>query len=386
MKIKETIGKHIQHCTLFYAVLSRPSQKNISTSKITIKLLETSKEVVYQMTKQCSQKVFHQNIKKDLLLEAIWPFIGSDFQEANFFTSEADYQILVSKKLQWTVINHKPTRLDHSKEHNRTKKHFLKEGTPVPFLIELGIMQKNGTVISKMSHKFKQINRFIEFIADVIPSLRQEGTLRMIDFGCGKSYLTFAMYHYLHSVLKRSVKIIGLDLKADVINNCQALAAKIGYEGLEFQLGDINSLSYTGYVDMVVSLHACDTATDAALEKAIQWKADVILCVPCCQHELYPQIKQSNLSPVLKHGILKERFAALVTDAARAALLDIAGYQTKVIEFIDMEHTPKNLLIRAVRVKKKQESSHMIADYHAFKELLHIEPSLEKRLQHLLSL
>lgn len=233
--------------------------------------------------------------------------------------------------------------------HNRTKHYILEEGKPVDFLVGLGVQTPDGRVTRARFDKFRQINRYLEFIEDVIDELPKDRTIRIIDFGCGKSYLTFAMYYYLHELQHRDIQVTGLDLKTDVIKHCNELAEKLGYDRLKFERGDISTYEGTDVADMVVTLHACDLATDYALDKAVKWGARVILAVPCCQHELNRQIKCDPLKPVLKYGIIKERVAALLTDALRANLLEQQGYETQILEFIDMEHTPKNLLIRAVK-------------------------------------
>ncbi len=249
-------------------------------------------------------------------------------------------------------------------------------------------MTKDGNIVAKKYDKFRQINRFLELVSDIIPHLptRIDTTtgaplpLQIIDFGCGKSALSFALYHYLHQIEKRPITIKGLDLKRDVIENCQKLADKLGYANLNFSVGDINTHQFQGKIDLMISLHACDTATDAALEKAIFWDADVILCVPCCQHELYSQVQNQELNAILRHGILKERLAALITDAARAELLTTQGYDVQTLEFIDMEHTPKNLLIKAIKSPPSQKESLAQQRYQQLKEAFKITPSLETRL------
>ena len=246
------------------------------------------------------------------------------------------------------------------------------------FLVDLGVQTPEGRVIKAKYNKFRQINRYLEFIEDVLKKLPDEGPLFIIDFGCGKSYLTFAMYYYLHELRRYETEIVGLDLKADVIADCNALAVKYGYRGLHFEQGDIGSYTCSRRVDMVVSLHACDTATDYALEKAIRWNAKVILAVPCCQHEVNRQIQNRELAPLLKYGLLKERMAALATDAIRAGLLEEMGYETQILEFIDMEHTPKNLLIRAVKregMRPGNGSVRKLADF------LHVKTTLQKLLE-----
>ena len=259
-----------------------------------------------------------------------------------------------------------------SLSHNRTKKYVLQEGVPVPFLVDLGVMTAEGKVVKSRYDKFRQINRFLEFIEDVLPNLDSNRTNTIIDFGCGKSYLTFAMYYYLHVLKKYSIRVIGLDLKKDVIALCNRLSKKFGFENLTFLHGDIAGYEGVDQVDMVVTLHACDTATDYALAKAVKWGAKVILSVPCCQHEINKQIQNDLLSPVLQYGLLKERMSALLTDGIRGQLLEMSGYRTQILEFIDMEHTPKNIMIRAIRQGKKADG----AALEAMMKKLHVKPTL----------
>lgn len=273
------------------------------------------------------------------------------FKQCAIDATSSQYSILVSKKGRVTVKGKKIVPKIQSMMHNRAKNYILKEGIPVDFLVELGVMNSEGFVIKAKYDKFRQINRFLEFVNDIIPRLDKEKELTIIDFGCGKSYLTFAIYYLLKKMKGLSVNIIGLDLKEDVIDKCNTLARKLDYKGLTFLKGDIEGYNDQTSVDMVVTLHACDTATDYALQKAVKWDASVILSVPCCQHEINGQIENQLLSPLLKYGILKERISALLTDAVRAEALEEAGYDTQILEFIDMEHTPKNLLIRACKRK-----------------------------------
>ena len=261
--------------------------------------------------------------------------------------------------------------------HNRMKRYLLPEGTPVPFLVDLGVQTKEGRIVRAKYDKFRQINRFLEFIDDILPKLDKGRETTVIDFGCGKSYLTFAMYYYLHQVKGYPLKIIGLDLKKDVIVRCNQLARQYGYDRLTFLCGDIASYDGVDQVDMVVTLHACDTATDYALAKAVQWGARVILSVPCCHHELNGQMENELLKPVLQYGLIKERMAALCTDALRAELLESRGYRTQLLEFIDMEHTPKNILIRAVRDGKPKNNRKEIRNIFEF---LSVRPTLSELL------
>ena len=261
--------------------------------------------------------------------------------------------------------------------HNRKKQYILEEGTMVPFLRDLGVMTEEGKIVRTKFDKFRQINRFLEFIEDILPQLDKGREVTILDFGCGKSYLTFAMYYYLHELKQYDIRIIGLDLKTEVIRHCNELSKKYGYEKLTFLEGDIADYEGVDRVDMVVTLHACDTATDYALAKAVGWHAKVILSVPCCQHEINGQIANDVLKPILKHGLLKERFSAIVTDALRAEYLEREGYEVQVLEFIDMEHTPKNILIRAIDIGKKGKNSKRIKDCEAF---LNVEPTLGRLL------
>ena len=262
--------------------------------------------------------------------------------------------------------------------HNRSKRYILEEGTKVPFLQDLGVMTQNGDIVKSKFDKFRQINRFLEFIEDILPQLPKGREITILDFGCGKSYLTFAMYYYLHELQKYDIRIIGLDLKTEVIKHCNQLAEKYGYEKLKFLEGNIADYTGADEVDMVVTLHACNTATDFALAKAIGWKAKVILSVPCCQHELNEQMENEILAPIFSYGLIKERMAALFTDALRAEYLKREGYDTQILEFIDMEHTPKNILIRAVYTGKKANNEEAI---QKCEEMLHVQPTLGELLK-----
>ena len=264
----------------------------------------------------------------------------------------------------------------NSLSHNRKKNYILEEGRMVPFLVDLGVQTKDGKIVNSRYDKFKQINRFLELIEDILPRLDRSKESVILDFGCGKSYLTFAMYYYLKELKGYDIRIIGLDLKEDVIAHCNELKDKYGYGKLSFLVGDIASYTDVDAVDMVVTLHACDTATDYALAKAVQWGAKVILSVPCCQHEANRMMENELLQPVLQYGILKERMAAIMTDAVRANLLTAKGYDTQILEFIDMEHTPKNLLIRAVYTGKDSENA--AEALKNMEEALHLNLTLNK--------
>ena len=238
-------------------------------------------------------------------------------------------------------------------------------------------MTHDGQVVKSRYDKFRQINRFLEFIADVLPELPKDRPVRIIDFGCGKSYLTFGIYYYLKCLKGFDVRITGLDLKEDVIRHCGQLAKKYGYEDLEFLQGDIAGYEGENQVDLVVTLHACDLATDYALEKAVSWGAKVILSVPCCQHELNRQMENELMAPVFGYGLIKERMAALYTDAIRAQVLEYKGYGTQILEFIDMEHTPKNILIRAVRRSGRGDNGE---ELRRLMDFLQVQPTVVRLL------
>ena len=333
--------------TLIRVILSNPSSKD-GVIKICARPMLKNKSLLFQIEEYTKTQVFHKNLTAGDAGSYLTSKLSSDtssqtasFKNALVETQSFTANVLVSKKGTITIkkkMNASAKQPKISLSHNRKKKYILEEGIPVPFLIDLGVMTQNGNIVNAHYDKFRQINRFLEYIEDILPSLPTGRELRILDFGCGKSYLTFAIYYYLKVLKGYPVRITGLDLKEDVIRHCNELAVKYGYDKLEFLCGDIAYYDGCSQVDMVVTLHACDTATDYALAKAVGWGAKVILSVPCCQHELNKQMKNDLLSPVLHYGILKERMAALMTDGLRA----------QILEFIDMAHTPKNLLIRAV--------------------------------------
>ena len=343
--------------TLIRVILSNPSSKD-GVIKICARPMLKNKSLLFQIEEYTKTQVFHKNLTAGDASSYLTGKLSSDtssqtasFKNALVETQSFTANVLVSKKGTITIkkkMNASAKQPKISLSHNRKKKYILEEGIPVPFLIDLGVMTQNGNIVNAHYDKFRQINRFLEYIEDILPSLPTGRELRILDFGCGKSYLTFAIYYYLKVLKGYPVRITGLDLKEDVIRHCNELAVKYGYDKLEFLCGDIAYYDGCSQVDMVVTLHACDTATDYALAKAVGWGAKVILSVPCCQHELNKQMKNDLLSPVLHYGILKERMAALITDGLRAQILEANGYRTQILEFIDMAHTPKNLLIRAV--------------------------------------
>ena len=339
------------------AVLSGCRRKD-APSRVRIRPVEVKGEILYQASVPEGAKMLHRNYRREELVGFLKESLDGTYSQLQVQGRQADGGVLVSKKGKHTV-KIKPHEVKENAKilsHNRVKQYILPQGKPVPFLVDLGVMTREGRVREAAYDKYRQINRFLEFIQDVLPKLPKDREITIVDFGCGKSYLTFAMYYFFRELKGYQVKIIGLDLKEDVIRRCSRLAEEYGYDNLQFLQGDIAGYEGLEKADMVVTLHACDTATDFALAKAVQWDAKVILSVPCCQHELNGKIRNDLLAPVLKYGILKERMSALITDGIRANLLESAGYSVQILEFIDMEHTPKNLLIRAVKTGKKQSA------------------------------
>lgn len=350
-KIKGNLSEN-----LILITVSNP-RKAQDIKKYTVRPLMMKDSLIYQMTGHTQTQVYHENLSAEAVLNKLEEILPL-YKQVLIKTVEAEITALLNKQGKAAVKIRKGTavpavNVENRLSHNRKKKYILTEGMKVPFLIDLGVMTQEGKIVNKKYDKFRQINRFLEFIRDIAPHLPQDREITILDFGCGKSYLTFAMYYYLHELEGLDVRIIGLDLKSDVIDKCNKLAKKYRYNSLTFLKGAIEDYEGVSQIDMVVTLHACDTATDYALYKAVKWGAKVILSVPCCQHELNGQMQaegeQMTISPVADYGILKERFAAMATDGIRAKLLEAMGYETQILEFIDMEHTPKNLLIRAVR-------------------------------------
>lgn len=364
-------------------IISNPFSKSEEYKKIIIE----NKGKNYQIAKYTDKQVFHENITKEELLGRTTDLVENRYKQINGMSASEEHIILISKKgnCNYKV---KKTATDTVKlqakqqGHNRQKNYILKEGMNIAPLVDMGVFTKDGKVVNAMYDKYKQINRFIEIIDDEVSSLKVE-ELNVIDFGCGKSYLTFVVYYYLTEVMNLKVNMIGLDLKEDVIKKCNQAAEKYNYKNLKFEVGDVNGFKAPFDVDMVITLHACDTATDFALYNAIQWKAKMIFSVPCCQHELNKQIKPEELTLLSRYGIIKERFSALATDAIRGNLLEYCGYKTQLLEFIDFEHTPKNILIRAVRrpIMPKQVKENMLAEVRAMMKEFSFEPTLYQLLK-----
>lgn len=360
---------------VYKLIISKPRKKDSEYKKIVIE----KKDRFYQIAKYTDKQVFHENIALSDISARCVALTENVFAQVNAWSSEYEYYILISKKGSPTMKRSriKGTQAASVDTHNRKKNYILEEGTPIPPLVDMGVFTKEGKVVRTMYDKFKQINRFIEMIDDSIKSASLT-EINVIDFGCGKSYLTFILYYYLTEIKKMKARIIGLDLKADVIKHCNEVAAKYGYDGLTFEMGDINGYQTPFDVDMVITLHACDTATDYALYNAIIWNAKMIFSVPCCQHELNAQIKTESLSALTDYGIIKERFCALATDAVRGKLLEYCGYKTQLLEFIDFAHTPKNILIRAVKrpITPKNAREKALAEVDSLCKEFQFEPTL----------
>ncbi len=357
--------------------ISNPREKG-GIQKVKIRPMLVKDRLVFQLETFQNNQAFHENLSVEEATEKVQEYM-EQFKQLQIMTKKTNYTVLVSKKGKVTVqkkaVKGEVKEVDLS--HNRSKKYILEEGIKVPFLYDLGVQTEDGKIVKSRFDKFRQINRFLEFIEDILPQLSKDKEVTILDFGCGKSYLTFAMYYYLHELKGYDIRIIGLDLKKDVIHFCNRLSEKYGYEKLQFLEGNISDYTGVEEVDMVVTLHACDTATDFALAKAVGWNAKVILSVPCCQHELNRQIQSDVLAPILKYGLIKERMAALITDALRAEYLEGEGYDAQILEFIDMEHTPKNILIRAVKTGKKAKNQEAI---RKCEEQLHVSPMLGRLL------
>lgn len=358
-------------------IISNPVSKQQEYKKITAEKKKTG----YQISKYTEKQVFHENLSFSDTAEKCAALVHGAFKQVNGFSEEKEHILLISKKgeCHYTVKGGSGKKVDT--DHNRQKNYILAEGVSVPPLVDMGVFTKDGKVINSMYRKYKQINRFLETVDDEISGFKAD-TLNVIDFGCGKSYLTFVLYYYLTEIKGIKVNMVGLDLKKDVIEKCNLASQKYGYDGLRFELGDINGYKAPFEVDMVVTLHACDTATDFALYNAVNWGAKMIFSVPCCQHELNGQIKPASLDILSRYGIIQERFCALATDAVRGNILEYCGYKTQIMEFIDLDHTPKNILIRAVKRPSTPEKTKKKAleEINALINQFGFEPTLYKLL------
>jgi SAM-dependent methyltransferase len=373
--IEQTLNKQ-----LIAATISQPRAKSNEIKRVKLKPIEIKNMYHIQIEYQYERILKHENIPLENFAESLENLFDQFRQiHVDFITEKVQVQLSKKNKVMWKsekTASSKTVNLSH----NRKKNYLLDKETPYPFLIRLGVQTAEGKVKKQKYDKFKQINRFVEFIDDALAHLPKGKPVRILDFGSGKSYLTFALYHYLKIEKGFDIRVTGLDLKKEVIEECAVIAKDLGYDKLEFLVGDINDYNEETAVDMVVTLHACDVATDMALARAVKWGASVILSVPCCQHELNTQLNAPGLDIMLKHGLIKERFAALATDSIRAEILNMVGYEAQLVEFIDMENTPKNILIRAYKNGKKA-SAEQLESYKQFKQMLNANPFLENELK-----
>ncbi|MFJ8063477.1 methyltransferase [Psychrobacillus sp. NPDC096426] len=382
-EMKAYLIDQIVNKQLVAATISQPRAKSNEVKRVKLKPIEIKNMYHIQLEYQYERILKHENVPLESFAETLDDLLEQFRQvHADFTREKVQVQLSKKNKVMW-----KSEKTDDAKQvnlsHNRKKNYLLDENKSYPFLIRLGVQTEEGKVKKQKYDKFKQINRFVEFIDDALAHLPKNKPVRILDFGSGKSYLTFALYHYLKVEKGLDIRVTGLDLKKEVIEECAKIAEDLGYDQLEFLVGDINDYNDETAVDMVVTLHACDVATDMAIARAVKWGASVILSVPCCQHELNRQLQAPGLDIMLKHGLIKERFAALATDSIRAEILNMVGYEAQLVEFIDMENTPKNILIRAYKNRKKV-TAEQLEDYKQFKQLLNAEPFLENELKELM--
>ncbi|MFN0155125.1 MAG: class I SAM-dependent methyltransferase [Gaiella sp.] len=393
-ELSRLVGTLIREGTLTAATLSSPRAADPAVPrKITLDTVEQKGGRRFRARRHYPTRTTDEMLTPEAAVGFLLTAIGPTYRQAILQTPTGDRQVLAGGRGAPRILELPPSGPPGGETattdtadtavtaaHNRTKRRLLPEGRPVDFLVALGVQTAEGRVKAQRHDKFRQVNRFLELVDDVLPAL-PEGRLTIVDFGSGKSYLTFALHHLLTVVNGREADILGLDLKEGVVAECQALVERLGLEGLRFEVGDIASHDLAG-ADLVVSLHACDTATDAALHRAVTGGAPVILAVPCCQHELSRQLSSAALAPLLRHGTLRERFASEVTDAARARLLELVGYRVQVIDFVPLEHTPKNVLLRAVRTSRPAGDTERLArEYRVFADALGIDPALERLLR-----
>ncbi|MBK5247202.1 MAG: SAM-dependent methyltransferase [Peptostreptococcaceae bacterium] len=392
-QIKEILKNILEEKKLIKMVFGSARKKTIPYHKIIIRPIIIKDQFYYQVEYHYKDKVIHENLNPEDLILLCCDFMIMDFKQLNIYAINEDIQILAANPNDPKVLKSKPSKKKVDLSHNKKKQYIIPDNEPCDFLIRLGVSDYNGKVFQKHYSKFRQINKFLEIVDDSFESLDTSKTIKVIDFGCGKAYLTFALYHYLRIIKGLDVEIIGLDLKEDVIEFCNKIAQELEFDKLKFLIGNIKDYA-SDQADMVVTLHACDTATDFALINAVKWKSQIILSVPCCQHELFNQIKETLHAPLFKHGILKDRFTEILTDGIRGLKLEAAGYDVKMIEFTTLEHTSKNIMIKAVKSKPVATSSETEKDvketaarknkalkaneeYEALKKYWHINPTID---------
>jgi hypothetical protein len=379
--VAELVARLVADDALTGATLSKPRRlEPQGATRITIDPVEVRAGARYRWRHHHPTRTVDETLTSEETANRLSHLLGGAFRQGLLRSADNDFQVLAGGKAP-RILRRPPSRATATRTHDRQKQRLLPEGVPVPFLVSLGVMTADGTVRAQRHDKYRQVNRFLELVEDVLPAL-PSGPLRVVDFGSGRSYLTFAVHYLLTVVHGREVDIVGLDLKEDVVAECEALARRLGADGLRFELGDIATAPVEA-ADLVVSLHACDTATDTALDRAVRLGAQVILAVPCCQHELLGQLADDRLEPLLRHGALRERFAAEVTDAARARLLALCGFEVQLVELFALEHSPKNVLLRASRLKRARpahDTAQLAASYRTFVDGLGVSPMLESLL------
>jgi SAM-dependent methyltransferase len=371
MELKRFIEDIVKEKTLISMVVSNPRKKQNESKRISIKPVLIKDKYILQFESIIRNKAYHENLDEDEAVEKIIKEMTESFKNMFIKTENHEYQCMVSKKGKLTCKRKDAESTPLNLSHDRKKEYIIPDNEKCDFLIELGVMDENGKVYKKKYDKFKQINKFLEIVDATIDNEKLDGKFSIIDFGCGKAYLTFGLYYYFNKLLKKDVEIVGLDLKDDVIEFCNKTSENIGYEKLRFVKGDIVDFNLESNIDMIVTLHACNNATDAALVKAVKWDVDYILSVPCCQHEFFDKIDNSSLSPMLDHGLIKERLSSLVTDTLRTLYLNNEGYEVKLVEFVAMEHTPKNIMIKGI--KKDMDINAAKEKYNEFKNFWNLD-------------
>lgn len=391
-RIRTTINSSVTDGSFCKAVLSKPVTKSADkASRIDVRPITLKGEPLLQLTQRIGNQDHHQNLSATEAAELMLNQIKLQFLDVFLATTDGEYTARFSRKgicrLQVKEQNPETATAPAPDSHNRSRNYLIPDGTPCPFLIATGVMTREGNVKAKHYRKFRQINRYVEIVRDIVSQLPENETIRIVDFGCGKSYLTFATHHLLTNILNRKVDIRGLDQRADVVDTCQKIVDELQLKDLTFQRSMIADYKPDQHIHLVISLHACDTATDDALANAVHWNSEVILAVPCCQHELASKLDKTAEPVFSDSGILHERFAAMATDALRAQWLQVVGYETSVMEFIDMEHTAKNLLIKAVRRPETSTADHAktaLVQIAEFQKRMNIAPlRLETQLKEL---
>lgn len=376
--IKDKIEKYFRQEIVRVVISNLKKGAECEYSKVTIKPYNSSKDIMYQFEYTVKNQVKHRNVEEYNLVDEISLLLENYFTQCMVYGTESDYHINCygDKVKAKTMAATKKIAIGG---HNKKKRYILNEDEHIDFLVYLGVMTKDGKVVNSKYNKFRQINKYLELIKPSIDMLPKDRPLKIVDFGCGKAYLTFALYYYVVKILNMQAEITGLDLKEEVIDYCNKVARELGYDSLEFQKGNIKDYSRTQDVDMVIMLHACDNATDEGIVQSLKFNAKIIIAVPCCQHEFFRQIENENLEPILQFGILKDRMTALATDSLRAQILKALGFDVTVMEFIETEHTPKNLAIRAIRDGGFNKTEY--EKYEKFRDFLDLDPYIERRMR-----